>query len=371
MFRQIAAWLTVVLAIAGISAGLGFYKYGEIAAAMKAGESAPEPMESVASVRARQGSWTASTRAIGTVVALRQLELRNEIAGSIAELGFTSGSVVEAGQTIIQLDVRQERAALAAAEADARLAKSTLDRRESLRTSPAFSAQEFDKAREEFAAASARARNLEVVIEKKKIVAPFRARIGITNLQPGAYLDVGTLIATLQGVDADAFVDFSLPQDSAAAVRPGVSVTLSNAALTKETAQAEILAEDASVDRANRTVRFRAIARGLGALLRPGMFLDVTAVISAPHDTILVPLSAVRRSPYGQHLFGLVREDGKLRARMRPVETGPVQGNEIAVTKGIAAGELIAASGSFKLREGLLVNADTPPAAPDNQITAN
>jgi membrane fusion protein (multidrug efflux system) len=244
----------------------------------------------------------------------------------------------------------------------------TLDRRESLRNSPAFSAQEFDKAREDYAAATARATNLEVVIEKKRITAPFKARIGITNLQPGAYLDVGTLIATLQGVDADAYVDFSIPQDNAAMIRAGTVVTLGSPVIPGSTASAKIVAEDASVDRANRTVRFRAVASSLGQVFRPGMFVDVTAATSAPRATVLVPLASVRRSPQGQHVFVIETQDGKLRARQRAIKTGPVIGDEIAIDTGVAAGDLVATSGSFKLRDGALVQADTPPG---KQVSTN
>jgi membrane fusion protein (multidrug efflux system) len=362
MLRHVVAWLVVVVAVAGISGGLGLYKHNELRAAQAAAEASPEPVEAVAVVRARKGEWSASTRAIGTVVALRQLEIRNELAGTIAEMGFASGDVVEAGQLLVQLDVRQERASLAAAEAEARLAKVTLERREGLRDSPAFSAQELDKSREEFAAATARAKSLEVAIEKKRIAAPFRARIGITNLQPGAYLDVGTLIGRLQGVAPDAFVDFSLPQDSAAAIRPGVTVTLSGPGVPDNSAPAKIVAVDDSVDGSSRAVRFRAVASGLGDTLRPGTFVDVLAVISKPRETVLVPLTAIRRSPNGQHVFVIAEEAGKMRARQRPVQTGPVQDEEIAIEKGLAAGEVIAASGSFKLRDGLLVQTDPPRA---------
>lgn len=369
MFKHFVAWLAVILAIAGIATGLSFYKYSEIEAAQIAAQASPEPVEAVAAIRARPGEVAMTTRAIGTVVALRQLEVRNELAGTIAELGFASGDIVEAGQLLVQLDTRQERALFAAAEAEARLAKLTLERRESLRGSPTFSPQEYDKAQAEFAASSARARNLEVIIEKKRIVAPFRARIGITNLQPGVYLDAGTLIATLQGVDKDAYVDFALPQDSAATIRPGSTVTLSSPAIPAGSATAKIVAEGESVDRANRTVRFRAVATGLGDVFRPGMFIDVIATTAPPQPAILVPRASVRRSQYGQHVFVIVNEDGKLRARQRAVQTGLVQNEEIAVHNGLAAGELIAASGSFKLRDGSLVQIDTPSTASSNVRT--
>lgn len=362
MLRHLVAWLVVVAAVVGISVGLGLYKHGEFRAAQAAAEGSPEPVEAVVIARARQGQWSASSRAIGTVVALRQLEIRNELAGTIAEMGFASGDIVEAGQLLVQLDVRQERAAVAAAEAEARLAKLTLERREGLRNSPAFSEQELDKSREDFAAANARAASLQVVIEKKRIVAPFRARVGITNLQPGAYLDVGTAIGRLQGVDTDAFVDFSLPQDSAASIRTGVSVTLTGPGIPGGSAEAKIAAEDDSVDGSSRAVRFRAVAKGLGETLRPGTFVDVVAVTSKPREMVMVPLTAIRRSPSGQHVFVIVEENGALRARQRAVQTGPVQDDEIAIEKGLAVGEVIASSGSFKLRDGLLVQADSPTA---------
>lgn len=366
MYRHLSAWAVVVAMALGITGLLGFYKYQQFTAAIAAAGSFPEPSESVAAVRAKQGEWSASTRVIGTIIAFRQLEVRNELAGTVSELGFQSGNVVEAGQLLIQFDARQEQALLAASEAEAHLAKLALDRRQTLKNSPAFSEQELDKAREEYTAATARARNLAVAIEKKRIVAPFRGRIGIVDLQPGAYLDAGTRITTLQGVDKDAYVDFSLPQDDAATLRIGSQVTVSSPALPQGKATAKIAAESESVDRTNRMVQFRAIVAGLGEIVRPGMFVDVSVRISEPQTAIVVPLTAVRRSPHGEYVFILTEEDGKLRARQRTVKTGPIQDDHIIILDGLEAGETIAAAGSFKLRDGLLVQTEIPPVASTN-----
>ncbi len=363
MLKTIGAWLVVGLAITAIAGGLGLFKLNEFKAASAAALSSPEPVEAVSTVRARQGQWSASARAIGTVASIRQIDIRNETAGTISEMGFTSGAIVDQGQLLVQLDVRQERASLAATEAEAQLAKQTLERRESLRGSPAFSAQEVDKFRSELAAATSRGRSLEVAIEKKRIVAPFRARIGITDLQPGAYLDVGTLVGRLQGLDDDVFVDFSLPQDTAAFIRIGTVVTLTGVVLPSGSAKAQIVAEDDSIDNANRAVKFRAVSRGLGSILRPGTFVDVTVITSEPQAMVMVPLTAVRRSPNGQHVFVIDDDQGVQRARQRIIKTGPVQNDDIAIETGLAVGDLIASSGSFKLRDGMRVQTDPPQAS--------
>jgi len=353
--RRFLAWLLVILGMAGIVGGLGYYKYGQITAAIAAAEAFPEAQETVEAVHPRRGEWVATAKAVGTVVALRQVEIRNELAGTVVEVGFTSGDIVEAGQVLVRLDTRQEQAGLAAAQAEAEMSRLTFERRQKLRASKAVSVQDIDTARQEFEAANARALNLQVGIDKKTITAPFRARVGLTDLQPGAYLDAGTSIAALQGVDADSFVDFALPQDNATALGAGSLVMLAAPPIAGGSAAAEIIAEDASVDGANRTVRFRALAKGLGEALRPGGFVDVVATVAPPQPSLFVPLTAVRRAPYGQLVYVLVEEDGKLRARQRVVKTGPVQGDDIAVVEGLTESDLIAAAGSFKLREGLLV----------------
>ena len=363
MLRHVAAWFALLATVVMIAGGLGVYKWREIQAGIAAGASFPEPASAVGVAHARRGTWTTSTRVIGTVVALQQTDIRNEIAGLVSEVGFKSGDTVSAGQVLVKLDTRQEEAQLAAAEAEAKLAKTTLDRRQGLRDSPAFNEQELDRARSELTSAEARARNLAVAIDKKRIVAQFAGQVGITDLQPGAYLDAGARITSLQGVSEDAFVDFSVPQDQTALVGTGTVVKLIHPTIPGGSTDATIIAADNSVDRASRTVLFRGMAKGLGRVLRPGTFLDVTVITSPPMDAMFVPLTALRRSADGAHVFKVVDVEGKLRAKTQHVEIGPVVGDEVAVLEGIGPEDLIAAAGSFKLREGALVSADAPPAA--------
>ncbi|HYF00970.1 MAG TPA: efflux transporter periplasmic adaptor subunit, partial [Planctomycetota bacterium] len=73
------------------------------------------------------------------------------------------------------------------------------------------------------------------------------------------------------------------------------------------------------------------------------------------------PVTALRKAPSGDHVFVLAAgKDGKLRAQQRRVEVGALLGDEVLLTSGVQAGEQVAATGSFKLREGALV-AVAPP----------
>ena len=75
---------------------------------------------------------------------------------------------------------------------------------------------------------------------------------------------------------------------------------------------------------------------------------------------VAIPASALRKGPGGDHVFVLAQDkDGKTRAHVRQVEVGALAGDEVVIASGSEAGEKVAASGSFKLREAALVASPT------------
>ena len=84
--------------------------------------------------------------------------------------------------------------------------------------------------------------------------------------------------------------------------------------------------------------------------------LAVLVPVGAPGKAVAVPVSALRKGPGGDHVFVIAPDkDGKPRAHVRPVRSGTVVGDEVMIHEGLAAGEQVATSGSFKLREAVLV----------------
>jgi multidrug efflux pump subunit AcrA (membrane-fusion protein) len=116
-------WAAVVLGVAATAAAFGYHKYVEISAALAAVEAFPEPPKAMEAVRVRRDQWPVATGAGRTVVALRQVEIRNDNGGTVVEMGFALGDIVDAGQVLVRLEMPQEPATLAATQADARLAE--------------------------------------------------------------------------------------------------------------------------------------------------------------------------------------------------------------------------------------------------------
>jgi membrane fusion protein (multidrug efflux system) len=90
----------------------------------------------------------------------------------------------------------------------------------------------------------------------------------------------------------------------------------------------------------------------------------VQVPVGQPQRAVVVPASALRKGPQGDHVFVLAAgKDGKTRASLRPVTSGPVLGDDVVILAGLQPGERVAAAGSFKLRESALVA--VTPAQPN------
>jgi membrane fusion protein, multidrug efflux system len=345
--------LAVVLAT---GVGLAAWKHASIQEAEAAFASQTEPIESVSVAVATERWHRPTTTAIGTVLALRSITLQNELPGTVRQVMLTPGEVVEPGTVLVALDVSVEEAELKAQQAQAILAETIFGRVRSLNQKQWVSDAELDRARAERDVALAQIARTRAIIERKTIRAPFRARVGIADVHPGQYLNEGTILTTLQGVDKSAHVDFAVEQQVAAWLREGESVEVFAAASDSAPIAAKVVAIDARIDPTTRNAAVRARVDNAASAPTPGVAVRVRVPAGLRRPAVAVPASALRKDPGGDHVFVLAADrDGNTRAHERPVEVGALLGDEVVILGGLAAGERVAASGSFKLRDAVLV----------------
>jgi len=401
------AVITAIVILGGLAAaggGLAWWKYHSIQKAMAGGGGGGfEPAESVSVVEVQTKPWYPTAKLVGSVFAIQSIVLSNEIAGTVKEVRFESGAIAEPGQVLLTMDTVTEEADLAAAQANVKVAQANIEvalaevrsmqstiklaesdarRMEQAVRGKAASEMALDKAnadveqaqaklvqatsnversKSELEQSAARVLQLQALIEKKTLKAPFRARLGIRSVHPGQYLPEGTRLVELQGVSAQTYLDFAIPQDDAWRIKPGQVVPARSVALGEGLIPITVQAIDAAVDRSTRNVRVRSIVPNPGEKLRPGTFVDVEVPLGDMQNLIMVPAVAVRRASYGDHVFVVIAGDkptdaqGALRVKQKFIKVGPTVGQDLVIESGLAVGDRIAASGAFKLRDGALI----------------
>lgn len=313
-----------------------------------------EPIELVHVAAAESRQYGRSSTVVGTVVSGHAITLRNEEPGTVARVALQPGTVVNAGALLVQLDVSLERAELAAFEAQARLSSVRLNRLESLSGTSAVSRMDVDTARAESEVALAQVQRVQALIARKTLRAPFRARVGMTELSVGQYLAEGQQVTTLQSVDGPTFVDFRVPQATSFDMRNGTTVTIGNS--SRSSIEAVVIARDSLIEAASRSLMVRARLAQSDSNLSPGSAVTVRMPAARSREVIVIPLDAVRRGPDGDFVF-VVRSDEnhELRAYRQTVVVESTDDRAALIAEGLVAGDSVASAGSFKLRDGVRV----------------
>src|SRR6185436_9398866 len=139
--------MMLMLAVtAAIVAALGFVKFKQIQIAVAQGAAFQPPPESVTTIVAAEDSWPSTLTAIGTMAAIHGVTVSADLPGTVDRIGFESGTAVRQGEVLAELDTRQERAQLAAVEAQLELAKLNFARMDGLLKESVISRAEFDQA---------------------------------------------------------------------------------------------------------------------------------------------------------------------------------------------------------------------------------
>lgn len=340
-------------------AAIGLVKFMQIRAAIAQGASFRMPPEAVTTIVAGQDEWKASLGTIGTVAAVRGVTVSADLPGVVASVNFDSGKHVRAGEVLVTLDTKQERAQLAAAEAQRDLTRLNLDRIQGLREKGVAAQAEFEQAEAQAKEAQARVEEIGAVIERKTIRAPFSGVLGIRQVNLGQYLNGGDPVVPLQAVDP-VYVNFSVPQQALGEVRPGseVHVTLGNT--PGGAVDGRITAVNSVVDQATRNVQVQASFRNKDGRLVPGMFVEVKVMTGETDPVVALPASSISYAPYGDSVFiveDMKGPDGQKYQGVRQqfVKLGPARGDQVAVVDGVKPGEEVVTSGVFKLRSGAAV----------------
>jgi len=367
MAKRMLLMLAVVVALL---AGLGFVKYRQIQTAIAQGSSFAPPATAVTTIVAKRETWPSTLNVIGTAAAIQGVTVSADLPGTVYKINFESGKAVHAGDVLVELDTRQERAQLAAAESDRDLARINYGREQQLVKEGVVPLTEFDNAFAQQKSTEARVGEIQATIDRKTVRAPFSGILGLRQVNLGQYLAAGQAIVSLQALNP-IYVNFGVPQQEASHVGVGSSLRVTSDDLPGVQFGGRVTAIDSVIDQTTRNIQIQATLANPAGRLRPGMFVQVQVGVGANRDVITLPASAINYAPYGNSVYVVAKmKDPKgkdyLGARQQFVTVQGSRGDQVAVVSGLNPGDEVVSSGVFKLRNGAPVQVNNDVKPPNN-----
>jgi membrane fusion protein (multidrug efflux system) len=360
--------MIVMLAVTAVLlTTLGYAKFRQIQTAVQAANFHPPP-ESVTTILARPEQWPSTLTVVGTAAAVHGVTVSADLPGTVERIAFESGRPAREGEVLVQLDTRQERAQLAAAEAERDLAQVNFARMKELVDQGVISRMEYDRAMAEQRTTDAKVGEIRATIARKTIRAPFSGILGIRQANLGQYLAAGEPVVPLQSLNP-IYVNFGVPQQTSAQVHVGQEVRILARDLAGAKFAGRVTAINSVVDETTRNIQIQATLANPEGNLRPGMFVEVETGVGSDRSVIALPASAISYAPFGDSVYIVTDLKGPngepyRGVRQQFVKLDGTRGDQVAVASGINPGEEVVTSGAFKLRTGaaVLVNNGTQPA---------
>ncbi|OYV49993.1 MAG: efflux transporter periplasmic adaptor subunit [Acidocella sp. 20-58-15] len=357
MIKRLIIMLLAVVVVFGLIFGYGAFRgimIGKFLATLS------NPPQTVSTITATESPWQPSINSVGSVVAINGANISSEVAGIVDTINFKSGDNVAAGALLATLRLNNDTAVLTQLQATAKLDAITYQRDLKQLQADAVSQAQVDTDKATLDAAEAQVHAQQALIDEKQIKAPFAGTLGIRQVNIGQYLSAGTQIVTLQQLNP-LFVDFYVPQQALAQISVGQALTVKVDAFADQIFPGKISSINSAVDTTTRTVQVRATIDNDKLLLRPGMFATVNVGIGAPNNLITLPQTVITYNPYGDTVYTVSHgkdANGKdeLLAHQVFVQVGDTRGDQIAITKGIKAGDVVVTAGQLKLHNGAIVN---------------
>jgi multidrug efflux system membrane fusion protein len=367
------AFWTIVVLILLAGGGYGIYHLAttQTAPTAQAGRRGSfAGQTSIGAATAVNGTIHVYVNALGTVTPLATVTVVSQIAGQLQQVAFTEGQEVKKGDFLAQIDSRpyealkaQYEGQLAHDQGVLAQAKADNDRYQTLLKQNSIAKQTADDqmfivqqdegtVRVDQAQIAAQALNIAYC----HIVSPIDGRVGLRLVDTGNYVQAGssTGIALLTQVHPISVL-FPVAEDDLDEIQPQVlagtklQATAFDRANVKQLEVGVVSSLDNQIDTTTGTVKLRALFDNPDNKLFANQFVNIKLLVKTLDNVVTVPGAAIQRGAPGTYVYA-IGDDNKV--AVRTVTVGPTDGDEVAITKGLAAGDKVVVDGADRLKDG-------------------
>ncbi|MEZ5565594.1 MAG: efflux RND transporter periplasmic adaptor subunit [Gammaproteobacteria bacterium] len=294
-------------------------------------------------------SFTERFTALGTARANESIDVTARTSSIITSINFREGQQVRKGDTLVELDARQESASLSLAEAQLKQAENQYQRSHALAASNVVSAADLEQLEANLMVAKAQVWGARARLDTLSVKAPFDGTVGLRKVSMGDLVGPDSQITTLDDMSVIK-LEFGIPESFTSDIRIGMPIAADSTVYPGHPFKGVVTAIDSRVDPITRAVTVVATVPNDDRMLKPGMFL--TATLEKKRDNVLlIPEEAL--VPREGRQFVFVVEDGK--AVEREVTLGGRAPGLAEIREGLTADAQVITEGTQRVQTGSAV----------------
>jgi len=295
-------------------------------------------------------TFTDEIEVLGVAKGRQSVTLTAATTQLVDRVHFADGQSVPRGAVLVELRNTEQDASLVQAQAALVEADRAYERYKTLGQQGWASKAQIDQYEAAYKSAQANVSVAKARQNDRMIRAPFAGVVGLSDVTPGALVNPGAPIVTLDDLST-VRVDFQVPERYLSQVHEGQAITAKVDAFPGEAVRGRIAKLDTRIDERTRAITARAEFPNPSHRLKPGMMVRV-GVARGVRQSLSAPESSVSVQGASAFVYVLQAQGQRTTVEQRPVITGARQDGVVEITDGVKAGEKIVADGLNKLQPG-------------------
>lgn len=289
----------------------------------------------------------------GDVESDKTIIITPKIGATVESIKVKAGQRVQKGAILAQLDGKITSTQIQQVKTQLELAKTIYERQQRLREQNIGSEVEFLQSKAQYESAQSQLATLEEQFANYTIRATISGTVDQVNIKEGENIDPATLAFQLSNSDAMK-IKAQISEAYITTVDQTDSVTITFPSINQSTTKTVDVVSKV-INPSNRTFGIEIYLPNIDGLY-PNMMARLKINDVRLENQLIVPLNTLQNSNEIDYLFVAEKDGNNWVATYRKVEIGNYYNNDLVITKGLKAGDLLITEGYSELSDGQLLN---------------
>ncbi len=292
----------------------------------------------------------------GNVKTRENVLLYPEMAGTLLTVKVKKGARVSKGQILAVIDNGGMSNQLSQLKTQAALAQTTFERQATLWEQKIGSEIQYLQSKAQAEAQANAVLQLEKVLAKAQITAPFSGVIDQVLKDPGTVVSPGNGSEVFRLINlSNMYIEVDVPEGYLGAVTKGKKAGVYFPVL-QDSVNAVVRETGNYINPNNRSFSAEIAVENPNGSIKPNLNARVHINDYTNENALLIPQSVISENAAGeQYAYVAELNNGEAIAKMHIITTGKTQGDFVEITSGISAGDLIIKEGARSVKDAQAV----------------
>jgi len=292
----------------------------------------------------------------GNVKTRENVLLYPEMAGTLLTVKVKKGARVSKGQILAVIDNGGMSNQLSQLKTQAALAQTTFERQATLWEQKIGSEIQYLQSKAQAEAQANAVLQLEKVLAKAQITAPFSGVIDQVLKDPGTVVSPGNGSEVFRLINlSNMYIEVDVPEGYLGAVTKGKKAGVYFPVL-QDSVNAVVRETGNYINPNNRSFSAEIAVENPNGQIKPNLNARVHINDYTNENALLIPQSVISENAAGeQYAYVAALNNGVAIAKRRIITTGKTQGDFVEITSGISAGDLIIKEGARSVKDAQAV----------------